>query len=79
MTNAEKIKSMTDEQLNCFLWIWSINSITSFFEHGGQELMDAKQQRDWLAADESTFVCVQTKVSKDFVFDQDFNFKETDE
>lgn len=76
MTNAEKIKSMTDEQLNRFLWIWGINSIASFLEHGGVQLMNAKEQAEWLAANESAFVCTQTRVGEDFVFGQDFNLKE---
>ena len=79
MTNAEKIKNMTSKQLNRFLWVWGINSIASFLEHGGVQLMDAKQQEEWLEQDESTFVCVQSRVTADFNFDQDFNLKEDPE
>ena len=75
MTNAEKIRSMTDEQLNRFLWIWGINTLASFLEHGGTQIMSAKEQAEWLADDASTFVCVQTRVEEDFTFGQDFNLK----
>ena len=75
MTNMEKIRSMTDDQFSRFLLIWGINTTVSFLEHGGTQLMNAKQQRDWLGSDVNTFVCTETRVGEDFSFDQDFNSK----
>lgn len=75
MTNAEKIRSFSDTQLSNFLWIWGINTVTSFLEHGGQELMNAHDLRKWILADESTFVRTETAVGDDFTFDQSFNWK----
>lgn len=76
MTNAEKIRQMTDEQMGRFLWIWKINSITGFLENGGQGGMNAKEIEKWLNQSEDTFVCLETHVdSNDWIFDQDFNIK----
>ena len=52
MTNANRIRQMTDEELNVFLWSWKINSTASFIQHGGQEIMDAHQQLKWLQEEE---------------------------
>lgn len=76
MTNAEKIRQMTDEQMGRFLWMWKINSITGFLENGGQGGMNAIEIEKWLNQSEDTFVCLETYVdSNDWIFDQDFNTK----
>lgn len=48
MTNADRIRKMTDEELNVFLWAWKVNSLAAFMEEGGQGLMTAEEQREWL-------------------------------
>ena len=78
MNNADKIRNFTDEQLKHFLWVWQINTLTLFCESGGKKQMDVKQLSEWLSADESTFVCPQTEVDQDFIFNQDFNLKKND-
>ena len=76
MSNADKIRSMTDEQLQRFLWTWKVNSIESFLESGGQKIMDAKETEIWIKDDASTFLCTETMVGENFTFDQDFVEKE---
>lgn len=41
MKPADKIRAMTDEELNMFLWGFKLNSISRFLEEGGAGLMDA--------------------------------------
>ena len=48
LTNADRIRQMTDEELNTFLWAWKINSLASFMEEGGAGLMNAVGQLEWL-------------------------------
>ena len=74
MKNGDYIRAMDNDRLSRFLWIWSINTVSSFLQHGGTQLMDARQLEEWMDKDE--FVCVETEVGKDFIFDQDFNLKE---
>lgn len=59
MTNYERIKGMTPDELNKFLWWWKISSVASFLSHGGQRLMDSKQQRAWL--DGTEWDCDETR------------------
>lgn len=75
MTNADKIRQMNDEQLARFLWIWKINSVTTFLTQGGMNSMDAKDMREWVGQTTETFVCTETFVGDDYIFDQDFNDK----
>ena len=75
MTNADKIRQMSDEQLARFLWIWKINSVTTFLTQGGMNSMDAKDMREWVGQTTETFVCTETFVGDDYIFDQDFNDK----
>ena len=75
MTNADKIRQMSDEQLSRFLWIWKINSITTFLTQGG---MNAKDVREWLDQTTDTFICTETFVGDDYIFDQDFKDKQAD-
>lgn len=74
MKNGDYIRAMDDDRLNRFLWTWSINCVTSFLQYGGTRLMDAKQMREWL--DSAEFVCEETRVTDDFIFDQDFRLRE---
>lgn len=52
MTPADKIRQMTDEELNKFLWGLKINSITQFLDKGGAGLMNAYDQRIWLQSED---------------------------
>lgn len=73
MTNADKIRNMNDDQLARFLWIWKINSVTAFLTQGGMNSMNAKDMREWVGHPVDTFVCTETFVGDEYVFDQDFN------
>ena len=76
MTNAEKIRQMSDRQLARFLWIWKINSVSAFLANGGYGSMNAADIGSWVDEDaEDTFVCTETYVGDDYIFDQDFNTK----
>ncbi len=74
MSNADKIRNMTDDQLARFLWTWKINSTTLFLAQGGQDSMTAKEMREWISSD--NWVCPENRVGEDFLYDQDFNPKE---
>lgn len=47
LTNAERIRQMTDEELNEFLWTWKVNSLAAFMEEEAG-LMDSVSQMKWL-------------------------------
>ena len=74
MRNGDFIRSMNNEQLCNFLFVWGINTAVSFLKHGGTKIMDAKQLAEWI--DKEDFVCEQTKVGEDFLFGQNFKRKE---
>lgn len=74
MRNADRIRSMTDEQMGNFLWTWEINALSSFLEHGGTRLMNAAELERWLDSEE--FVREETRVGEDFDYGQDFRMKE---
>lgn len=76
MKNRDFIRSLDDDRMARFLYTWSINCVTSFLQHGGLYLMNAKEMREWL--DSTEFVCEETRVAEDFVFDQNFNLRECD-
>ena len=78
MTNSEKIRQFDDEQLARFLWIWKINSVTTFLIQGGMNSMNAKDMREWLDQTTDTFICTETFVGDDYTFDQDFKDKQAD-
>ena len=40
LSNADKIRSMTDEELNNFLWTFKVNQLSLFFEHGFTKTMN---------------------------------------
>ena len=78
MTNADKIRNMTDEQLNNFLWTLKTNQLSLFFESGFTKTMNAKQQLEWLQSGDN-FVVPETQVPEEMTYDQDFNEKEVKE
>lgn len=75
MTNGEKIRNMTDEQLYRFLWTFKTNSVALFLEFGGQNQMNATELKEWIKADDSTFVCNETYVEEGMTYDQNFNWR----
>ena len=74
MTNGDFIRDMDNDRLARFLWTWGINTLTSFMIDGGTKVFDAQQLRKWLDGEE--FECIQSHVSSDFIYDNDFNLKE---
>ena len=47
-TNAQKIRTMSDEELCNWLFQRDCTNIAAFLEHGGMGVMDAVQLLDWL-------------------------------
>lgn len=70
MKNIDFIKSMSEEQLTNFLWIWGINTTTLFMTSGGMEVMNIPQLREWL--EKENFECKQTHVPSDMTFNSDY-------
>ena len=56
MTNVERIRTMSDEELNTFLWWFKIDAVSNFFESGGRNIMNANQQKEWLKSDDYSFI-----------------------
>ena len=75
MTNGDKIRGMDNDRLARFLWVWTINNLAMFFEAGFTETMNAKQLREWM--DSTEWDHKQVHVGEDFIFDADFNLKES--
>ena len=48
MTNAEKIRSLNDDELAGFLFKLSIKTLTGFMETGGAGVMNAVDLRNFL-------------------------------
>ena len=48
MTNAEKIRSLNDDELSAFLFKLSIKTLTGFMEAGGAAVMNAVDLRNFL-------------------------------
>jgi hypothetical protein len=48
MTNAEKIRSLNDDELSAFLFKLSIKTLTGFMEAGGAGVMNAVDLRNFL-------------------------------
>ena len=74
MKNGDYIRNMDNQRLASFLFIWGINTISSFFNAGGTEIMNAKELREWMESED--FQCVQTKIGEDFMLNDDFSIKE---
>lgn len=75
LSNADRIRNMTDEELNYFLWTVKINHLRLFFNYKFEQTMNAKEQLEWLQK-EGGFIVPETTVDKDMVYDQDFHIKE---
>ena len=75
MTNGEKIRNMSDDQLCRFLWTFKTNAIGLFLQYGGQNQMNAVELGKWIKASEKTFVCNETLVEDGTAYDQDFNLR----
>ena len=48
ITNADRIRAMSDEELCNWLFQRDCTNIAAFLEHGGMGVMDAVQLLDWL-------------------------------
>ena len=48
ITNAQKIRAMSDEEMCNWLFQRDCTNIAAFLEHGGMGVMDAVQLLDWL-------------------------------
>lgn len=48
MTNADRIRSMNDEELRNWLFNRDCTNIAAFLGHGGMGVMDAVQLLEWL-------------------------------
>ena len=48
ITNARKIRAMSDEEMCNWLFQRDCTNIAAFLEHGGMGVMDAVQLLDWL-------------------------------
>lgn len=51
MTRAERIRSMTDEELTGFLFKYGINQLAEFIIEGGAGCMNIPRLRDYLAGE----------------------------
>ena len=48
MTNAQKIRAMSDEEMCNWLFQRDCTNIAAFLEYGGMGVMNAVQLLDWL-------------------------------
>ena len=48
MTNADRIRAMSDEELRNWLFQRDCTNIAAFLEYGGMGVMNAVQLLDWL-------------------------------
>ena len=48
ITNADRIRSMNDEEMCNWLFQRDCTNIAAFLEHGGMGVMDAVQLLEWL-------------------------------
>lgn len=63
MKNADKIRTMTDDELKRFIWWWQVNALTKFLTGEAMKLRDAAQIYEWLQAE--TFKCEMTRTPGD--------------
>ena len=75
LSNADKIRNMTDEELNNFLWTFKVNQLSLFFKHGFTKSMDWPEQLAWLQQKDG-FVIPETTVDPSMAYGQDFKAKE---
>lgn len=74
MTNADKIRAMTDEELNLFLWTFKTNQLSLFTIHGSTKAMTVPEQMEWLRR-EDDFIVPETLIPEGMVYDQNFRLK----
>lgn len=65
MTNADKIRNMSNDELNTFLWWFKIDALSGFISKGGAGVMDAQEQRLWLQSQDNTFIEKLMKYSEE--------------
>lgn len=65
MTNADKIRNMSNDELNTFLWWFKIDALSRFISKGGAGVMDAQEQRLWLQSQDNTFIEKLMKYSEE--------------
>ena len=56
MTNGDRIRKMSDDELNKFLWWFKIDALSAFLSKGGAGVMDAEEQRLWLQSQNNKFL-----------------------
>lgn len=65
MTNGDRIRNMTDGELNTFLWWFKIDAMSAFLKGGGADVMNAKEQGLWLQSQDNTFLEKLMQFSKE--------------
>lgn len=75
LSNADKIRAMTDEELNLFLWTFKINHLLLFTTHETSRTMTVPEQLAWLQR-EDDFIVPETLVPEGMTYDQNFKLKE---
>ena len=75
LSNADIIRSMTDEELNNFLWTFKTNYLRLFFDYGFKQTTNWPDQLAWLQRKDG-FVTPETTVDPSMVYGQDFKAKE---
>lgn len=63
MKNADRIRAMTDEELQSFAWWWQVNALAAAMRGGFSSLPDAVMIYEWLQSE--TFKCEMTKTPED--------------
>lgn len=71
--NGDVIREMNDDQLANFLFLWGINTIASFMDNGGRDVMTADVLKKWMK--EKKFSCRQTQINDQFKVNSDFSTK----
>ena len=63
MTNAQKIRAMSDEELCNWLFQRDCTNIAAFLQHGGAGVMNAVQLLEWLQqpAEQKSFKKIEKK------------------
>ena len=64
-TVADKIRAMSDKELTKFLWWFSIQAISSFFDDNLKEKrMNAKELAEYLTSDVENWIDFEPKENK---------------
>lgn len=56
MTNGDRIRSMSDEELNKFLWQFKLSEMSAFLKSGGVGVMDVVEQKLWLQSQDNSIL-----------------------